>query len=150
MIELKIWINISLYIIYFSVLLNIIKAYLLYFITTFSIFTIIIYIFLILTLSFDYSLSIFINRSKRCEYMVFSLKFAINKITIKAKKDLTLQFTQEDCNFQFVVHFIMHCVSTKFSDHWIFPRYEKVFPIEKIKNYRVVISKGGFKEPEQW
>lgn len=31
--------------------------------------------------------------------MVFSLKFAINKITIKAKKDLTLQFTQEDYNF---------------------------------------------------
>lgn len=87
------------FLIYFSVLLNIIKAYLLYFITTFSIFTIIIYIFLILTLSFDYSLSIFINRSKRCEYMVFSLKFAINKITIKAKKDLTLQFTQKDYNF---------------------------------------------------
>lgn len=88
------------FLIYFSVLLNIIKAYLLYFITTFPIFTIIIYIFLILTLSFDYSLSIFINRSKRCEYMVFSLKFAINKITIKAKKDLTLtQFTQEDYNF---------------------------------------------------
>lgn len=139
------------FLIYFSVLLNIIKAYLLYFITTFSIFTIIIYIFLILTLSFDYSLSIFINRSKRCEYMVFSLKFAINKITIKAKKDLTLtQFTQEDYNFHTIRSSFHNCVSTKFSDHWIFPRYEKVFPIEKIKNYRVVISKGGFKESKQW
>lgn len=75
----------------------------------------------------------------------------LTKSQLKQKKILHYNLHKKITIFtQFVVHFIIHCVSTKFSDHWIFPRYEKVFPIEKIKNYRVVISKGGFKEPEQW